>query len=185
MVTCLRADLLAKCTGVTDPTLAAAVDKIRKIISACQCGLKYKELTDKVAEQTATAGASDTCATEMQKIIKGTVCVLRNVLAYVRKLCTYLCTLWHILKYSCVIVIILSFSRPPPSPNHARQQQHTRVCCCTDLALVCKDVDDQETRKQIISMKMDSENKCGTNVGPVNASSLSGKAPLFVSAKNC
>ena len=78
MVTCLRADLLEKCTGVTKPTLAAAVDKIRKAVSACQCGLKYKELTDKVAEQTASTGASDTCATEMQNIIRGTVCVLRN-----------------------------------------------------------------------------------------------------------
>ena len=78
IVTCLRADLLEKCTGVTNPTHAAAVDKIRKAVSACQCGLKYKELTDKVAEQTASTGASDTCATGMQNIIRGTVCVLRN-----------------------------------------------------------------------------------------------------------
>ena len=73
MAICRCADLLLKCKGITDPNLAVAVDKIKKTVSACPCGLKYKELTDKIAEQTATAGASDICSTEIQKIIKGIV----------------------------------------------------------------------------------------------------------------
>jgi len=64
---------------MTDPTLAAAVDKINNTVSACPCGLKHRELTDKVAEQTATTGTSDTCSTEIQKIIKGVVCLRRYV----------------------------------------------------------------------------------------------------------
>ena len=77
---CRCADLLVKCKGITDPTLAVVVDKIKKTVSACPCGLKYKELTDKVAEQTATTGASDICSTEIQKIIQGTVCLRTNML---------------------------------------------------------------------------------------------------------
>ena len=60
---------MAKCADVSDPTLVAAVDQVKKTMKACPCGLKYKELTDKIAEQTTSAG---TCAPEMQKMIKGT-----------------------------------------------------------------------------------------------------------------
>ena len=73
------ADLLVKCKGMTDPTLAVAVDKIKKTVTACPCGLKYKELTDKVTEQTATTGTSDICSTEVQNIVKGAVCLRTNV----------------------------------------------------------------------------------------------------------
>ena len=73
VICCCAADLLVKCKGMTDPTLAVAVDKIKKTVTACPCGLKYKELTDKVTEQTATTGASDICSTEIQKIVKGAV----------------------------------------------------------------------------------------------------------------
>ena len=83
---------MVKCKGMTDPALAVAVDKIKKTISACPCGLKYKELTDKVAAQTATAGASDICSTEIQKIIKGSVCLRTNILANVLKIVVCLCT---------------------------------------------------------------------------------------------
>ena len=92
MVICRCADLLVKCKDMTDPTLAVAVDKIKKTVSACPCGLKYKELTDKVAAQTATAGASDICSTEIQKIIKGSVCLRTNILANVLKIVVCLCT---------------------------------------------------------------------------------------------
>ena len=75
---CCCTDVLAKCKDVTDPTLAAAVDNIKETVKTCPCGLKYKQLADKIAEQTTSTGASDTCVPEMQQIIKGTVCLHRK-----------------------------------------------------------------------------------------------------------
>ena len=79
-VTCCFVDLLAKCKNVTDQNLAAAVNNVNRTMKACPCGLKYKELTDIIAEQTMSTGTSNTCAPVMQKIIKGAVCPCRNTI---------------------------------------------------------------------------------------------------------
>ena len=92
---CCCTDLLAKCKDVADPTLAAAVDKIKETVKACPCGLKYKQLADLVAEQTASRGSSETCTPEMQQIIKGAACMRRNDIcarAYCQNTCSYLPT---------------------------------------------------------------------------------------------
>ena len=136
MVIWCGADLLVKCKGMTDPTLSVAVDKIKKTVSACTCGLKYTELTEKVAEQTATTGASDICSAEIQKIIKGTVClrVNKSVGKRSENMCLILCVvvLYPFIRilvlpnYSCIIPVTLifacSYSRNalpplPPQPS--------------------------------------------------------------------
>ena len=89
---CCCTDLLAKCKDVTDPTLAAAVDKIKETVKACPCGLKYKQLADLVAEQAASSGSSETCTPEMQQIIKGAACMRRNDICargYCQNRCSY------------------------------------------------------------------------------------------------
>ena len=54
------------------------------------------------------------------------------------------------------------------------RQQPDFVFHCADLVLICKDIDDRETQKRIVSIKTVSETKCGTNFDPVNVSPLSG-----------
>ena len=178
-----------KCKGITDPTLAVVVDKIKKTVSACPCGLKYKELTDKVAEQTATTGASDICSAEIQKIIQGTVCLRTNMLVASVHSRHVICFSLHT-HLATKLPVFLAFPhfrafaiyRSPSCPTK-QDISDGLACCRADLVHVCKDIADLDTKKQVSSIKTDSEKKCGVHLDGMEASPLSGK-PQYSGGKN-
>ena len=75
------------------------------------------------------------------------------------------------------VIVPLASYRPPSSPT--KQDNNNGLACCrADLVNICKDIADRDIRKQVSSIKTDSENKCRVDLHRMKASSLSGK-PQF------
>ena len=108
-----------------------------------------------------------------------------NICMYIFVPCTYLCTQSCYFYYFAIFsnTIVFSHFHIFISPPATQGIDNNCVRCCTDLELVCKNIDDQNTQKQIRLIKTDSEKKCGANLDHMNATPRSGKSPLFVAAK--
>lgn len=95
---------------------------------------------------------------------------------------TYLCTYSYYFHYfpicSFLHLCILTYAPLPPATT--QDNIIDLVCTLTDLVSICKDVADRDIRKQVSSIKTDSEKKCGINLDRMHASPLSGKNQFVV-----